>query len=79
MALTRRASQMSMESVNMGGGITSRKNSQISDRRDSQLSVLGGSRRSSSAYGMDFSVSDLIIFFQFCHMLPIQSKIIWKF
>ena len=61
---SRRASQMSMESVNMGGSITSRKNSQMSDRRDSQLSALsasGGSsnsRRSSSAYGMDFSVSE---------------------
>jgi len=60
---SRRASQMSMESVNMGGSITSRKNSQMSDRRDSQLSALsalGGSsnsRRSSSAYGMDFSVA----------------------
>ena len=49
---------MSMESVSMG--IASRKNSQMSDRRDSQLSALSGSgnsRRSSSAYGMDFSVS----------------------
>ena len=52
---------MSMESVSMGGGgVISRKNSQMSDRRDSQLSALSGSnsRRSSSAYGMDFSVSD---------------------
>merc|ERR1719229_913617 len=53
---SRRASQMSMESVSMG--VASRKNSQMSDRRDSQLSALSGSgnsRRSSSAYGMDFS------------------------
>ena len=58
--MTFRASQMSMESVSMG--VASRKNSQMSDsRRDSQLSALSGgsenSRRSSSAYGMDFSVS----------------------
>ena len=61
MAFTRRASQMSVESISMGGGVNSRKNSQMSDRRDSQLSALGGSsnsRRSSSAYAMDFSVSE---------------------
>ena len=53
---------MSMESVSMG--VASRKNSQMSDRRDSQLSALSGSgnsRRSSSAYGMDFSVSVKLI------------------
>ena len=52
---------MSVESISMGGGVNSRKNSQMSDRRDSQLSALGGSsnsRRSSSAYAMDFSVSE---------------------
>ena len=58
-----RASQMSMESVSMG--VASRKNSQMSDRRDSQLSALSGgsgnSRRSSSAYGMDFSVSEMLM------------------
>ena len=58
---------MSMESVSMG--VASRKNSQMSDRRDSQLSALSGSgnsRRSSSAYGMDFSVSAKLITLIIC-------------